>query len=90
MTEVPELAVGSPGGTPSEPMILDDLGVTWRKVHRGDPRKAVRAGQGLASLARPGLRLALLDRLYRPASVDRECRPYEFGWMLHAWLGGAQ
>ncbi|WP_034088276.1 hypothetical protein [Streptacidiphilus albus] len=90
MTEVPELAVGSPGGTPSEPMILDDLGVTWRKVHRGDPRKAVRAGQGLASLARPGRRLALLDRLYRPASVDRECRPYEFGWMLHAWLGGAQ
>ena len=98
MTEVPELAAGSlggspvgpPAGPPAEPMILDDLGVTWRKVHRGDPRKAVRAGQGLASLALPGRRLALLDRVYRPASVDRECRPYEFGWMLHAWLGGAR
>jgi hypothetical protein len=26
--------------------------------------------------------------VYRPLSVDRECRPYEFGWMLHAWQGG--
>jgi hypothetical protein len=85
MTEVPELAA-VPSAT--EPMILDELGVTWRKVHRGDPRKAVRAARGVGTRVLPGLRLSPLDRVFRPASVDRECRPYEFGWMLFAWLGG--
>ena len=90
MTEVPELvAAGAADATgAAEPMVLDGLGVTWRKVYRGDPRKAVRAARGLGTRALPGLRLAPLDRMFRPASVDRECRPYEFGWMLHAWLGG--
>ncbi|MEV3909985.1 MULTISPECIES: hypothetical protein [Streptomyces] len=82
MTDVPELA-GHP-----EPLILDELGVTWRKVYRGDPKKAVRAARGLGTRVAPGLRLKALDRMYRPLSVDRECRPYEFGWMLHAWQGG--
>lgn len=81
MTEVPELAAAP------VPMIQDELGVTWRKVHRGDPKKLVRAARGVSTRLLPGLRLAPLDRLYRPASVDRECRPYEFGWMLFAWLG---
>ncbi|MEW2257399.1 hypothetical protein [Streptomyces sp. NPDC047869] len=85
MTEVPELA-GHP--EKQEPLILDELGVTWRKVFRGDPRKAVRAARGLGSRVAPNLRLKPLDRVYRPVSVDRECRPYEFGWMLHAWQGG--
>ncbi len=86
MTEVPELAAADA----AEPMVLDGLGVTWRKVYRGDPRKAVRGARGLATRAVPGLRIATLDRVFTPASVDRECRPYEFGWMLHAWLGGAR
>ncbi|MEU9300183.1 hypothetical protein [Streptomyces sp. NPDC048269] len=86
MTEVPELA--GPTGTPREPMIREDFGVTWRKVYRGDPMKAVRAARGLTTRVAPRARLAPLDRLFRPASVDRECRPYEFGWMLFAWLGG--
>ncbi|MDJ0340947.1 hypothetical protein QMK19_09050 [Streptomyces sp. H10-C2] len=88
MTEVPELAAAP--GSPGEPMILDELGVTWRKVYRGDPKKAVRAARGLTTRVVPSLHLGPLDRLFRPASVDRECRPYEFGWMLYAWLGGAQ
>jgi hypothetical protein len=82
MADVPELA-GDP-----EPMILDELGVTWRKVYRGDPKKAVRAARGLGTRVAPKLRLKSLDRVFRPTSVDRECRPYEFGWMLFAWLGG--
>lgn len=86
MTEVPELA--GPAGTPREPMIREDLGVTWRKVHRGDPKKAVRAARGLTTRVAPTARLAPLDRIFRPLAVDRECRPYEFGWMLFAWLGG--
>ncbi|MEU9453440.1 hypothetical protein [Streptomyces sp. NPDC048277] len=84
MTDVPELA----GSAHREPMILDELGATWRKVYRGDPKKAVRAARGLSTRVVPGLRLKSLDRVYRPLSVDRECRPYEFGWMLHAWQGG--
>ncbi|WP_328928392.1 hypothetical protein OG429_30145 [Streptomyces sp. NBC_00190] len=86
MTEVPELA--GPTGTPREPMIREDFDVTWRKIYRGDPKKAVRAARGLTTRVAPHARLAPLDRLFRPASVDRECRPYEFGWMLFAWLGG--
>ncbi|WP_327373197.1 hypothetical protein OG393_04210 [Streptomyces sp. NBC_01216] len=82
MTEVPEL------GPDGETLILDELGVTWRKVYRGDPKKAVRAARGLSTRVAPGLRLRPLERVFRPASVDRECRPYEFGWMLYAWLGG--
>jgi hypothetical protein len=82
MADVPELA-GNP-----EPMILDELGVTWRKVYRGDSKKAVRAARGLGTRVAPNLRLKSLDRVFRPTSVDRECRPYEFGWMLFAWLGG--
>ncbi|WP_369230538.1 hypothetical protein AB5J56_05305 [Streptomyces sp. R21] len=82
MTDVPELAGHQ------EPLILDELGVTWRKVYRGDPKKAVRAARGLGTRVAPGLRLKVLDRVYRPVFVDRECRPYEFGWMLHAWQGG--
>ena len=27
-----------------------------------------------------------LDRLYPPGTVDHECRPYELGWLLMAWL----
>jgi hypothetical protein len=86
MTEVPELRAASGGGAP-EPLIRDELGVTWRKVFRGDPRKAVRAARGVGSRIVPGLRLEPLERLFPPVAVDRECRPYEFGWMLHAWLG---
>ncbi|KKD07779.1 hypothetical protein [Streptomyces sp. WM6386] len=82
MSDVPELGAGH------EPLILDELGATWRKVYRGDPKKAVRAARGLGTRLTPGLRLKSLDRVYRPLSVDRECRPYEFGWMLHAWQGG--
>ncbi|WP_037607062.1 hypothetical protein [Streptacidiphilus rugosus] len=86
MTEVPELHAAGSGVTP-EPLIQDELGVTWRKVFRGDPRKAVRAARGVGSRLVPGLRIEPLERLFPPVAVDRECRPYEFGWMLHAWLG---
>ncbi|MEW2300750.1 hypothetical protein AB0958_12360 [Streptomyces sp. NPDC006655] len=84
MTDVPELA----GSGSREPMILDELGATWRKVYRGDPKKAVRAARGLSTRIAPSLRLKALDRVYRPVAVDRECRPYELGWMLYAWQGG--
>jgi hypothetical protein len=85
MAAPPELAAAGS----DEPVIQDTLAVTWRKVHRGDPKKAVRAARGLATRAAPGTRLGVLDRRYRPAALDRECRPYEFGWLLYAWLAPA-
>ncbi|MCO8271766.1 pectate lyase [Actinoplanes sp. TRM 88003] len=72
-----------PGG---EPMLLDEPGLTVRKVFRGDPRKIVRAAHTLTTKVRPGLKLPLVDRVYKPADLDRECRPYEFGWLYFAWL----
>ncbi|WP_127500651.1 hypothetical protein [Actinoplanes solisilvae] len=69
-----------------EPMLLDEQGLTVRKVFRGDPRKVVRAARTLATRAKPGLDVPLLDRVYQPTSLDRECRPYEFGWLYFAWL----
>jgi hypothetical protein len=81
MTDTPELAGQDTA------MIQDTLGVTWRKVYRGDPRKAVRAVRGVTTSLSPGLRLDALDKVLTPNAVDKECRPYEFGWMFYAWLG---
>jgi hypothetical protein len=73
-------------GPDGESMIHDEQGVTWRKVYRGDPHKVVRGVHTLTSRAVPGLRVPGLSLLYRPDAVDRECRPYEFGWLFFAWL----
>jgi hypothetical protein len=27
-----------------------------------------------------------LNLLFPPDRIDFECRPYEFGWLLYAWL----
>ena len=70
----------------SETLILDDPPVTWRKVARSDPRKMVRGLRAAATRMRPGTRLPLLDWMFPPGVVDHECRPYEFGWLLLAWL----
>ena len=73
---------GADGG---RAMLLDDAGLTVRKVFRGDPHKVVRAANAVTSRARAGLRLPI-DRVFRPTAIDRECRPYEFGWLYFAWL----
>ena len=73
-------------GAGGEPMLLDDDGLTVRKVYRGDPRKIVRGLHTVTTRARAGLRLPVINRVYRPSSLDRECRPYEFGWLYFAWL----
>jgi hypothetical protein len=71
-----------------EALILDGPGLTVRKVGRRDPRKLVRAARAVATSLRPDTRLPGLDRIWPPTTVDRECRPYEFGWLLDCWLGG--
>ncbi|TDD82367.1 hypothetical protein [Actinomadura rubrisoli] len=69
-----------PGTEPGEPIM------TWRKVARNDPRKAVRGVRAATTGLRPGWRIGSLDRRYPPVAIDRECRPYELGWLLHTWL----
>lgn len=62
--------------------------LVWRKVARHEPRKLARFLQGMASLIHPSLRVPLINTLMPPHSVDYECRPYHFGWLLCAWSEG--
>ena len=71
--------------TPDE-LVDRSLSVIWRKVGRREPAKAVRRVSALTTAVRPGLVMPGLDRLFPPGPVDRECRPYELGWLLYAWL----
>ncbi len=66
-------------------LVVDEWGVVWRKVGRAEPRKAVRRLRSVATAARPELRLGWLDTAFPPGPVDRECRPYELGWLLYTW-----
>jgi len=70
----------------TEDLILDEPGVTWRKVARSDQRKAVRGLRAASTRIHPGFRLSVLDKVFPPGAVDRECRPYELGWLLMTWL----
>jgi hypothetical protein len=69
-----------------EDLVLDQPPVTWRKVARGDHKKVVRGLRAASTRIRPGMSLPALDRAYRPGAIDRECRPYELGWLLLTWL----
>ena len=75
----------------THPETLDELvserhGLIWRKVGRREPRKAARAVGALTTVVRPGLRVPGLDLVLPPGPIDHECRPYELGWLLYAWL----
>jgi hypothetical protein len=69
-----------------EDLVLDEPPLTWRKVSRNDRGKVVRGLRAASTRVRPGLQLRALDRVFRAGSVDHECRPYELGWLLLAWL----
>lgn len=60
-------------------------GVIWRKVGRSEPPKFVRTISAATTAIKSGWHLPGLDVTMPPGKVDRECRPYEFGWMLYAW-----
>ena len=71
-----------------EELVVEQPPVIWRKVARREPRKLVRGVRAGTTRVRPGVRLPVLDRVLRPGTVDHECRPYELGWLLYAWLAG--
>jgi hypothetical protein len=70
----------------AEALVLDEPPITWRKVARDDHRKLVRGLRATSTRVLPGWRLSPLDRAFPPGAVDHECRPYELGWLLYAWL----
>jgi hypothetical protein len=66
-------------------LIADEPGVVWRKVGRREPSKLVRKARSAATATAPTRQLPWLDVLFPPRMVDRECRPFELGWLLYAW-----
>ncbi|MFC4784717.1 hypothetical protein ACT8ZV_09595 [Nocardioides sp. MAHUQ-72] len=69
-----------------EELVSDRFGLVWRKVGRREPPKAARGIGALTTALRPGLHAPGIDTLLPPSVVDHECRPYELGWLLYAWL----
>lgn len=70
----------------SAALIRGDKGVIWRKVGRHEPGKAARALAAVATTLSPSLHLRGMDVLFPPGRIDHECRPYELGWLIYAWL----
>ena len=73
-----------------EQLIAPSLDVVWRSVRRREPSHAMRSVRAVTTSVHQGLRMTALDGLFPPVRIDRECRPYELGWLLYAWLGGAK
>jgi hypothetical protein len=69
-----------------EDLVDASFGMIWRKVGRREPPKAVRRLSAVTTAIRPGLHLPRLDRMFPADRVDHECRPYELGWLLYAWM----
>lgn len=69
-----------------EELVVDHPGIIWRKVGRREPAKAARKLSAVTTSIRPGLHVPGLDKLFPADRVDHECRPYELGWLLYAWL----
>jgi hypothetical protein len=89
-----EIALGL-GWLTRHPEVVDELvserhQLVWRKVGRREPPKAARAVGALTTAVKRGLHLPGLDRLMPATVIDRECRPYELGWLRYAWLSPAK
>lgn len=69
-----------------EEMVSSTHDVIWRKVGRREPPKAARSLAAVSTSLRPGHRLPGVDRILPATKVDYECRPYELGWLLYAWM----
>jgi len=67
-------------------LICADKGVIWRKVGRHEPGKAARGLAAVATAISPTLRVPGMNVVFPPRRIDYECRPYELGWLLYAWL----
>jgi hypothetical protein len=77
LESAPELHGGS--------LIDDDAHMVWRKVARREPLKMTRYVQAACTRLHPRLRAPGVDALFPPGVIDREDRPYHWGWFLYAW-----
>ncbi|MGI8665373.1 MAG: hypothetical protein ACR2N4_05000 [Jatrophihabitans sp.] len=70
------------------PLVDPQTGAIWRKIGRREPRKASRSLRAVSTSISPRWKLSVLDTIFKPGVLDYECRPYELGWLLYAWLSG--
>lgn len=75
----------------SHPETVDEMvsrrwSLIWRKVGRYEPAKAARRLAAVTTALRPGLHVPGMTRALPAGRIDHECRPYELGWLLYAWL----
>ncbi len=70
-------------------MIVPQDGIVWRDVHRREIHKMYRLVRGVLISGR-------LRNIHRLAGknifgyvINKECRPYELGWILYVWAGQA-
>jgi hypothetical protein len=72
----------------ADALVDPETGAIWRKIGRREPHKFTRRVRAVSTSLSPGLTLGALDAIFRPGFLDYECRPYELGWLLYAWLSG--
>ena len=66
-------------------LVSEENALIWRKAGRREPGKTVRLLAAATSLLHRGWRLPGIDSVFPVNRIDRECRPYELGWLLYAW-----
>lgn len=68
-----------------EELVSEEESQIWRKVGRREPAKAVRKIAAVTTSIKAGWHLPGIDTLFPANRIDRECRPYELGWLVYAW-----
>ncbi len=66
-------------------LVSEEHAMIWRKAGRREPRKAARRIAAVTTSIRPGWHLPGIDSVFPANRIDRECRPYELGWLVYAW-----
>jgi hypothetical protein len=68
-------------------MIEPEQGIIWRDIHRREIFKMFRLIRSfLITMGLTGAHQLSGKNLFGYV-VNRECRPYELGWLLYAWAG---
>jgi hypothetical protein len=66
-------------------LVSEEHALIWRKAGRREPAKAARKIAAVTTSIRAGWHLPGIDTVFPANRIDRECRPYELGWLLYAW-----
>jgi hypothetical protein len=68
-----------------EDLVRHDKGIIWRDVEKNEVAKLSRRARGVLSVAGLSGLHRWAGTWIRGFHVNRECRPYELGWILYAW-----